>query len=248
MSISKELESSIKDFLNISNIPIQEAIYLETGLAGGDSVQEIINLNFKKIISIEIDQKAIDKAKIRFKNEIAQSKVILIQGDSEKKIKETFNQNINIIFLDAHGSEFDTDTNAPLEGEINYLVNKINEKQLIIIDDFINIRNSFFFSDFQDWKRKFKFSKLKEILSGKDLKTFEMFHNNGLNSYLLITKNKYFKIDKKFYLKLLFLKVLSIKFYLTHLQYLIKRYIKKSIILLTSESFFNKIKKFLNRK
>ncbi|MDC3257671.1 hypothetical protein OAU30_02105, partial [Candidatus Pelagibacter sp.] len=93
--VQKPVIDCIKSFLSECDLPLDESIYLETGLNEGDSVQLALDLNFKKIISIEIDKDAVDKANQRFKNEIIDSRVLLIQGDSQKKIIEIFDQNIN---------------------------------------------------------------------------------------------------------------------------------------------------------
>ena len=135
---SKELNNVIKSFLKTCNIPAEASTYLETGLLNGDSVQLALDLSFKKIISIDIDKSAIDNANQRFKNEVLDSRVLLVQGDSQEKIKEIFDQSINIIYLDAHDNNVDEETIAPLENEIKFLLDKVNEKQLIIIDDYIN--------------------------------------------------------------------------------------------------------------
>ena len=252
MPLTPEIKKVICNFLNFNNISNEECTYLETGLSMGESIRNILSLNFKKVISIEIDKGLVDKASDLFKNEILNSKVLFIHGDSQKKIKEIFNQDINIIFLDAHisGIEHDVNTIAPLENELNFLIDKINDKQLIIIDDFIKIRNNFLFTDSYDWKSKFSYEKFKKIISKKELNSFEIFFSDRANSYLLITKNKNFKIEKKLLLKNLFFRFLSIKFYLKNYKFLVYRIIKKLIIFLTSENFFNNLKKklFLSNK
>ena len=268
MPITKDLATSINKFLDVSNTPHSESIYLETGLDEGNSIQDIqAHFNFKKFISIDIDQQKIDKAKQRFKNEIANSKVLLVQGDSGVKIKEIYNQSINIIFLDAHGlhnsapgdklshdpsvsakffSADDLKKIFPLENEINFLIDKINDKQLIIIDDYIKIRNDYLFNDIYDWRSYFKHSDFKKYISRKRLYISEIFREYGMNSYLLLTKNKNFKIEKKLFLKNIIFRFLSIRFYFLHGRYLVYPYIKKFIIL-TSEKFFNKLKKTLRK-
>ena len=167
MALSCELKEIIKIFLKSNNIPTNQSTYLETGFLRGDSVQDILDLNFKKVISIEIDKNRVEKGKKRFKQDIDEKKVMILQGDSKEKIKEIFDSSINIIFLDAHGSLdlTDDDTIAPLEGEINYLINRLNNNQLLIIDDFIKIRNSFFYKNKFDWKSKLSYKKFKNIIS-----------------------------------------------------------------------------------
>lgn len=215
MPSSKELSDVIKSFLNICNVSTKTSSYLETGLQFGDSVQFALDLNFKKIISIDINKSSIDNANQRFKNEIKNSRVLLVQGDSQEKIKEIFDQNINIFFLDAHQNKTNKTTIAPLENEIKFLLNRIDEKQLIIIDDLIKIKYNFLFSHRQDdWKSKLSYKKLKEIISDKELNTFEIYSNTKEVAYLLLTKNKDFKMGKIFYLKNLINKFfITMRFY-----------------------------------
>ena len=250
MASSSELSNVIKKFLNICDIPAEAATYLETGLLQGDSVQFALEQNFKKIISIDINKSFIDNANQRFKNEIKNSRVLLVQGDSRKQIKQIYDQNINIFFLDAHDNEIDEATIAPLEHEVQFLLNVINEKQLIVIDDFIKIKNSFLFSNNKkSWKSKLSHKKLKEIISNYGLNTFEIYTNSGINSYLLLTKNKEFKIGKIFYLKNLIYKFFThVRFYYKKRLFIVM--LKKFIIFLLPyrfniilKEYFNKLKK-----
>ncbi len=246
MASSKELNNVIKSFLNNCNIPIESSTYLETGLQYGDSVQFALDLGYKKIISIEINKSLIDKANQRFKNEVKNSKVLLVQGDSQEKIKEIFDQNINIFFLDAHDNDSDEPTIAPLENEIKFLLNKINEKQLIIIDDFIMIKYSFLFSNRKkNWRSKISYKKLKEIPSFNRLNSFEIYTNSREVCYLALTKNKDFRMGKIFYLK-----NLINKFFLSILFYYKKKVftfmLKKFIIFLFPQKFYDKLKRYFN--
>ena len=246
MSVSKELSSCIKSFLSVCNIPIEKSTYLETGLFKGDSVQYALDLNFKKVISIDIDKNAIDNANQRFKNEVINSRVLLVQGDSQEKIKEIFDQSINIIYLDAHNNEVDEATIAPLENEIKFLLDKVNEGQLIIIDDYLKIKNSFLFANNKkSWKSKLSDTELKEIISGKGLNTFELFSNSGASCHLLLTKNKDFRIDKIFFLKNLINRFLSIRFY--YKKNYFRFMFKKLIIFLLPDKVYKILKGMLKR-
>ena len=247
MSFSKELNNVIKSFLKICDIPVEASTYLETGLLYGDSVQFALELNFKKIISIDINKSFIDNANQRFKNEVKNSRVLLFQGDSQEKIKEIYDPSINIFYLDAHDNEINEATIAPLENEIQFLLNKINENQLIIIDDFIKIKNSFLFSSRKkSWKSKLSYKKLKEIISNKGLNIFEIYSNSRDVSYLLLTKNKNFKMGKIFNLK-----NLIYKFFTTILFYYNKNVfrvmLKKFIIFLLPHRFYIFLKKYYDK-
>lgn len=255
--LSKNLVKCIKFFLDATGKSEKEIVYLETGLDEGNSVSDILtNFSFKKIISIEIDKIKIDKARLRFKDENDYSKIIFIQGDSADKLKEIYDQSIDIFFLDAHGPYSDADPTKifPLEKELKFLIDKINKNQLIIIDDFIKVRNSHLFNDKLDWRSHFKYKNFNQLLDGKGFKRLEIFYDSGLeafygvNSYLLLSNNKYFKIDIKLFLINILFKFQSIRFYLFHYKFLIFRYLKKIIIFLTSEGFFLKIKKLIRKK
>jgi hypothetical protein len=247
MSLSKNLIKSIKLFLDVSDKSENEVVYLETGLDEGRSLRDILtNFNFKKNISIEIDKAKIDKVKKNLQYENGFSKTIFIEGDSAVKLKEIYDQSTDIIFLDAHGSHSDLSKISPLEKELKFIIEKINKHQLIIIDDFIKIRNNFLFKDKSDWRSHYEYKNFKLLLKEKGFRKLEIFYDNGMNSYLLLTQNKKFKIDIKLFLLNILLKFKSIKFYIFFYKFLIFYYVKKSIIFLTSENFFNKLKTIFN--
>ena len=247
MALTNNIIQCIKIFISVSGRSEKNCIYLETGLDEGDSINTVLNnFNFKKVISIEIDQIKINKVKERLKENNYYSKILFVHGDSSEKLKEHFDQNVNIIFLDAHGIYSDADSAkiSPLEKEIKFLVDKINENQLIIIDDFLKIKNDYLFTDKLDWRSHYRYSNFKRLLHNKKFKLSEFFYDNGTNSYLIITKNKDFKIDIKLSLTNMIFKFFSVKFYIYYGKFLIYRSLKKIIISFTSESFFLKIKNF----
>lgn len=247
MALSSELKEIIKIFLKSNNVPSNQSTYLETGFLRGDSVQDILDLNFKKVISIEIDKNRIEKGKKRFKQKIDEKKVLILEGDSKEKIKEIFDSSINIIFLDAHGSLelTDDDIISPLEGEINYLINRLNNDQLLIIDDFIKIRNSFFYKNNKfDWKSKLSYKKFKKLISKHFLFEYELIYPNGINSYLILTKNKKLRIGMKLTLRNLFFKLLTIKYFYKTAIYTAPKLIKMLIIFFFGEILFNKLKSY----
>ena len=161
-------------------------------------------------------------------------KFVLLQGDSADKLKEIYDQSINIIFLVAHGRYSDTDRTkfSPLEKELEFLIDKIDKNQLIIIDDFIKIRNSHLFNDKLDWRSHIKYKNINQLLDEKGFKRLEIFYDNGRNSYLLLTNNKHFKIDIKLFLINILFKFQSIRFYLFYYKFLIFRNLKKIIFFL----------------
>jgi hypothetical protein len=62
---------------------------------------------------------------------------------------------------------------APLEEELKYLVKKINQNQLLIMDDYLKIKHHFLF-DKNDWKSKLSSMKIKQIILNKNIKFFEV--------------------------------------------------------------------------
>ena len=231
--LTKNLIKCIKIFLEAAGKPEKDSVYLETGLGKGDSVfQTLNNFEFKKIISIEIDKIKIDEAKIRFKDENDFSKINFIHGDSADKLKEIYDQSINIIFLDAHGRYSDTDFTkfSPQEKEIKFLISKINKNQLIVIDDYIKIRNSHLFKNKFDWRSHVKYKNISQLLNIKSLKKLEIFNDDGSNSYLLLTNNNNFKIKRKLFLINILFKFKTVRFYLFYYKFLIISYLKKNIL------------------
>jgi len=245
--ISPNLIKCIKIFLFVTNKAEKDSTYLETGLGKGISITDIYNnFKFKEIISIEIDEQKIDKIKSKI---IDKNNISIIHGDSAIKLKEIYNRNINILFLDAHGiyPGIAQDKISPLENEIKFVTEDISDDQLIIIDDFIKIKNSFLFKNKLDWRSHLKFSKFKQIIHGKGFQTLEIFYGNGNNSYYLLTKNKKFKITKKLFFMNLMYRFLTIRFYKRYLIFWILPLIKKIIISIFSENFFLKIKKLIKK-
>lgn len=137
--ISIELKNILKNFIKNK----KNTIYLETGFETGSSAETALNLNFSKVISIEIDQKRIVEGNKKFAEFIENKKLFIINGDSAEKIIEEYNENTTVIFLDAHGEYSNTDYNkvAPLEKELKYILPKLKSDQLIIIDDYLRIVN-----------------------------------------------------------------------------------------------------------
>ena len=222
--LSYELCKILKTFVKKN-----KGIYLETGFDRGISLKQASKIGFKKLISIEIDGKKIKKNKFKFKKLIKEKKVILINGDSAKTIKKKFNKNIVVFFLDAHGLYSNTKYNlfAPLEVELKFFLIKITDKQLIIIDDFLKIKYSFYFNEIYDWRSKLRYSKFKKIINKSNLNYFQLPYKN--NSYLIISKNlnlKFFSYSERFFI---FFKYLNIKFHYYYSIYLLKYMIKKFI-------------------
>lgn len=119
--------------------------YVETGTGAGDCLSHVLNLGFKKLISVEIYPQVYEGAVNRFKD--TQAKVLL--GNSYEvlpSILENLEGNV-LFFLDAHfpGADFhfetynsttDYDTRLPLEREVRTIKqHRDTSKDVFIIDD-----------------------------------------------------------------------------------------------------------------
>jgi len=209
--INNQLQQIILKFLSTTK---SKGTYLETGFLHGDSVQAALNLGFNNVISIEINKKFVEAGEKRFYEEIKQKKVKIYLGDSSKMIKKLFGKKISIIFLDAHGyyNEGNKDKEiAPLEQELKFIIRNLGENQMLIVDDYIKIKHSFLFAQ-GDWKSRFSNKELKNIISNQKILSFELPYKS--NSYLILTKNKKFKLSLFFRLNIFFKYIFYITFYL----------------------------------
>lgn len=93
LSVKEDIISTYKSKYNIK-------IFLETGTHYGDMIWRQRN-NFDKIYSIELSTDLVDFSKKRFKKS---QNIIIVQGDSGRKISEILTQISEpiIIYLDAH--------------------------------------------------------------------------------------------------------------------------------------------------
>ena len=166
----------INNFI-ISEIKNYNGIYVETGLSEGDSLNKAISLNFSKLISIEINSEYVKNAKIRFSNEIKDNKVEIINDNSSKALKEVLekNNNVDVIFLDAHSHGTGQDY-APLDLELDIItkmskkytildleldiITKMSRKYIIIIDNFYHIKKKIAY----DWTKFTDASNIKDKL------------------------------------------------------------------------------------
>ena len=179
--------------------------YIETGLASGEGVEQALNLNFKKIISIEIDKKSIEDAKIKFADYIKIKKLELLEGDSGQLLDLALknNKDTTVIFLDAHGGEHDD--NAPLENELK-VIEKYFNNQKIIIDDCLKIKYNYIFDNKKYWVKKNNYNIIYNKLKGTS-QVIDEFVYGKIGKYNSLLVN--FKIDKS----KLNLKKIEIKIY-----------------------------------
>jgi hypothetical protein len=115
---------------------IQAKTLIESGTYLGDTVAACV-CSFKKIYSIEIEDKLFEKARIRFKNV---SKVVILKGDSGKILPEVLDSSIEspiIFWLDGHFSAGITgkgELDTPIMNELKAILSK-DLDCLILVDD-----------------------------------------------------------------------------------------------------------------
>tara|TARA_B110000305_G_C18944139_1_gene405301 strand:+ start:48 stop:593 length:546 start_codon:yes stop_codon:yes gene_type:complete len=119
-------------------------IFIETGTYMGDGVNAAINAGFKKIYSIELDDRRYLNCKNIFKDN---DNVTILHGDSGKilpKLLETINEEITF-WIDAHycadgamiGEKW-----CPLHEELNSIKNHNIKTHTILIDDWRCMENT----------------------------------------------------------------------------------------------------------
>jgi len=142
MPIDKDLSKTLKK--------LNYGVYLETGFFNGESALNAIDLGFKKVISIEINEDYVAKGRLKFHKHISSGKLEIHLGDSKKILEKILKQydDIKCIFLDAHTQSDDLMISAPLEEELRIL-KKYNKDVFVIIDDFYQVKSSF-----KDYKSK----------------------------------------------------------------------------------------------
>tara|TARA_B100000941_G_scaffold207902_1_gene152003 strand:+ start:358 stop:1125 length:768 start_codon:yes stop_codon:yes gene_type:complete len=249
------LDKKIIDYLKQEVISKKKnPIFLETGFGIGTGALQALECGFSKIISIEIDDDLVEKGKENFRKFIDDGSLILVKGDSSEKIQEYFNSTIDVTFLDAHG-QFNFDSkkviSAPLEKELEFIQKNITGDQIIIIDDYSKIKNSFYFSD-DNWKSKLSKKKLKNILSKFNRQKIEYPYyqkKSGLlvNSHLIIfnkEKTRKIKIDGLIY-KLINQNFTMFKLYGLNL---IEKRILMIIKFMLGDNFYKKIRNYIKSK
>lgn len=107
-------------------------IFVETGTHEGDMVERMKNY-FRKIYSIELDEKLYQKAKDRFKEDYIE----IIHGDSAVELKKLLSKiHKPILFwLDAHWGGAITSGNSPIKKELEAIFGHSIKKHVILIDD-----------------------------------------------------------------------------------------------------------------
>jgi hypothetical protein len=107
-------------------------IFFETGTHMGAAVQSAIDLNFNKILSVEIRKELYDMCTLKFKDNL-NNKVFLFYGNSVDKMDEMLNMVDSkcLFWIDAHGSE----SQFPAYKELEKISQHAIKNHTIIIDD-----------------------------------------------------------------------------------------------------------------
>jgi len=109
-------------------------IFFESGTHKGDSVKTALDLNFKKIFSVEINQDYYLECFDKFIDEIRDGKVYLFFGDSNiwiERMLKLVNEPC-LFWLDGHPDGIDGN---PIWGELEEIKNHHIKTHTIIIDD-----------------------------------------------------------------------------------------------------------------
>ena len=107
-------------------------IFFETGTHKGDSVQDALDLGFKRIISVESNKTFFDYCMDRFQPLNVWEQVKLFYGRSEDNVENLINDWVDeraLFWLDAH------ETGSPYKVEIEAILKHSLNTHVIIIDD-----------------------------------------------------------------------------------------------------------------
>jgi hypothetical protein len=106
--------------------------FFETGTHFGDSVQDALDLGFKKIISVEINDEYYNKCVDKFKDDL-NSKVFLFKGDSLLHLPQMLEMvtSRTMFWLDAHIDG----QNTPFQQELKSILEHPIKNHIIVVDD-----------------------------------------------------------------------------------------------------------------
>jgi hypothetical protein len=110
----------------------EHTILFETGTHKGDAVQTALDLDFKKILSVEVMADMFEKCKARFEKQIEEGVVTLYAGGSNDRMNEMLEQvdSPTMFWLDAHFGD-----GTPVWGELEAIKNHPIKTHTILIDD-----------------------------------------------------------------------------------------------------------------
>ena len=115
-----------------SKYKFNHTILFETGTHKGDAVQTALDLDFKKILSVEVMADMFENCKARFDKQIEEGVVTLYQGGSNDRMNEMLAQvdSPTLFWLDAHFGD-----GTPVWGELEGIKNHPIKTHTILIDD-----------------------------------------------------------------------------------------------------------------
>jgi len=111
-------------------------VFFETGTHIGDSIQDALDLDFERIISIEIEERFYDHCMNRFQPLDVWDKVKLFLGSTEDNIEKLILEWVNgraMFWIDAHGGG--NGSTSPFKMEIEAILKHKRNDHVIIIDD-----------------------------------------------------------------------------------------------------------------
>tara|TARA_B100001094_G_scaffold138211_1_gene133803 strand:+ start:3036 stop:3572 length:537 start_codon:yes stop_codon:yes gene_type:complete len=113
-------------------------IFVETGTLWGEAIDIALELGFKKIYSMEIDPEKVESNRDKFKKEIEEGIVEIVEGDTFKIFKDVIAKvdSPATFWLDAH---WDGDVlgeyKCPLPFELEALLNHPIKTHTLLVDD-----------------------------------------------------------------------------------------------------------------
>lgn len=118
MSLTKEVLQQFTDY----------KVFIETGTNQGRCVQLALDLGFKRVVTIEIDDELWKQCWEKFKED---DRVICFRGDSRLCLPMAMNvKSEAVVYLDAHSKG-----NDPVFGELEVIARYYDKAKVVIIDD-----------------------------------------------------------------------------------------------------------------
>ncbi|WP_321493248.1 hypothetical protein [uncultured Desulfobacter sp.] len=169
-------------------------LFVETGFLRGDGVKIALDLDFERIISIEINKDYINKSKSMFTKEITEGKVTIVHGNSAEKLREVLEtiDEAAVFYLDAHAHGH----GCPLIDELNAIKNHYIKGHVIVVDDVWFIENSVNNSDRAPWANNLTFDRFMGIVQNifddtkvEKIEYGQSAYSDGGNNYALAVLN-----------------------------------------------------------
>jgi asparagine synthetase B (glutamine-hydrolysing) len=116
----------------------KNSVFVETGTLWGESVQLALDCGFTKVYTIELDPEKVKFNRNKFKEEIENGVVEIIEGDTFKVFSDVINNITSraTFWLDAHWDEGPVgEYKCPLPFELKNLLNHSIKNHTLLIDD-----------------------------------------------------------------------------------------------------------------